>query len=183
MLPRADALSIAKRFNAWLRGELLRLPHGAVCMAATPNRDSVYPGGSKSRVSRAGNAVRQGAATAEDLAVIDTWREAHRAVLNTFQAILRTRTRGTKVVVAQRHKRKKTIFDKLQRLPRMELARMDDIAGCRLIFPTIEDLYKFRVQEGQIADARPVCYAFQARGKACEPPSPLRLSRNRRGVN
>ena len=26
----------------------------------------------------------------------------------------------------------------------MELARMDDVAGCRLIFPTIEELYSFR---------------------------------------
>jgi ppGpp synthetase/RelA/SpoT-type nucleotidyltranferase len=54
------------------------------------------------------------------------------------------RARGKKIVVAQRHKRKRTIFDKLRRLPHMELARMDDIAGCRLIFLTIDDLYSFR---------------------------------------
>ncbi len=30
------------------------------------------------------------------------------------------------------------------RLPKMELARMDDVAGCRLIFRSIEELYQFR---------------------------------------
>ena len=103
-----------------------------------------FPGGSKSRINRAGNNVRNKTATQEDLKAIEEWRAAHRGVLNTFQAILRTRTKGTNVKVAQRHKRKNTIFDKLQRLPGMELARMDDVAGCRLIFKNIRDLYKFR---------------------------------------
>ncbi len=103
-----------------------------------------FPGGSKSRVNRAGANVREGTANPEDLEVIDTWRAAHRAVLNTFQATLRNRTRGTDITVAQRHKRKKTIFGKLHRFPAMQLARMDDIAGCRLIFPGVEELCSFR---------------------------------------
>ncbi|MBK5943306.1 RelA/SpoT domain-containing protein [Halorhodospira halophila] len=105
---------------------------------------SHFPGGSKSRVNRAGDNVRKGQATFEDLSVIDEWRAAHRRVLNTFQAILRTRTQGTRIVVGQRHKRKATIFGKLNRLPDMQLARMDDVAGCRLIFQSVEDLYAFR---------------------------------------
>ncbi|MGN2248336.1 RelA/SpoT domain-containing protein [Frateuria sp. GZRR35] len=103
-----------------------------------------YPGGSKSRVNRAGEAVRAQAATPEDLVIIESWRAAHRAVLNTFQAILRTRLRGRDVIVAQRHKRKNTIFDKLRRLPGMQLARMDDVAGCRLIFKDTKELNRFR---------------------------------------
>jgi putative GTP pyrophosphokinase len=108
-----------------------------------PNRQN-FPGGSKSRVNRAGENVRAGTQTAEDLVVIEQWRAAHRAVLNTFQAILRSRTRGTGISVAQRHKRKRTIFDKLDRLPSMQLSRMDDIAGCRLIFQNVDSLVKFR---------------------------------------
>lgn len=104
-----------------------------------------FPGGSKSRVNRAGQNVRDLCATLDDFRVIDSWRAAHRGVLNTFQAILRTRTRGTKIVVAQRHKRRTTIFGKLSRFPGMQLSRMDDVAGCRLIFPTIQDLYAFRM--------------------------------------
>ncbi len=107
-----------------------------------------FPGGSKSRVNRAGQNIRDGVATPEDLHVIDEWRAAHRGVLNTFQAILRNRTRrtrGTEITVAQRHKRKRTIFDKLLRLPGMQLARMDDVAGCRLIFKNLKELYSFRI--------------------------------------
>ena len=111
-------------------------------MANVTNRN--FPGGSRERVSRAGNNVRLRRATLDDLLVIDTWRAAHRQVLNTFQAILRKRTRNTNIVVAQRHKRKRTIFDKLQRFPRMQLGRMDDVAGCRLIFSNIVDLVEFR---------------------------------------
>ncbi|WP_430910467.1 RelA/SpoT domain-containing protein [Methylobacterium sp. sgz302541] len=103
-----------------------------------------YPGGSKERVRRAGNAVRENKATIEDYNVIEEWRAAHRAVLNTFQAILRTRTRGTGIVVAQRHKRRNTIFGKLHRHKTMQLHRMDDVAGCRLIFEDIKKLYEFR---------------------------------------
>lgn len=48
---------------------------------------ATFPGGSKSRMSRAGANVRLGNATPEDLAVIEDWRAAHRGVLNTSQAI------------------------------------------------------------------------------------------------
>ncbi len=106
--------------------------------------DTTYPGGSRSRVNRAGNNVRSKVATEEDYAVIEEWRAAHRPVLNTFQAILRNRTRFNNVVVAQRHKRRRTIFNKLSRHPKMQLSRMDDVAGCRLIFDTIDQLRAFR---------------------------------------
>lgn len=108
--------------------------------------EAIFPGGSKSRVTRAGEHIRRGTATSDDLLVVEEWRAAHRGVLNTFQAILRNRTRGTKVSVAQRHKRKMTIFDKLNRIPGMQLVRMDDVAGCRLIFHSIDDLYAFRAK-------------------------------------
>lgn len=108
--------------------------------------ESKFPGGSKSRVNRAGDGVRTGSPSNEDLEVIEAWRAAHRPVLNTFQAILRTRLRGKNVIVAQRHKRKNTIFDKLQRLPTMQLSRMDDVAGCRIIFGNIQDLNEFRIE-------------------------------------
>lgn len=106
--------------------------------------ENSYPGGSKSRVNRAGDNVRLGGATQEDLAVIEEWRAAHRGVINTFQAILRNRLRGHRVTVAQRHKRRTTIFDKLNRFPGMHLARMDDVAGCRLIFRSDRELAEFR---------------------------------------
>ena len=106
--------------------------------------DKLFPGGSRKRVSRAGDAVRDKVPTAEDLVVIEQWRAAHAYVLNSFQALLRGRTRNQDVVVAQRHKRRSTITGKLRRHPQMRLHRMDDVAGCRLIFRSIEQLYEFR---------------------------------------
>lgn len=110
----------------------------------TRHMDKSFPGGSKNRVNRAGENVRLGTASLEDIAIIEEWRAAHRTVLNTFQASLRNRTRGTNVTVAQRLKRRTTIFDKLSRYQTMNLVRMDDVAGCRLIFETMEELYDFR---------------------------------------
>ena len=82
--------------------------------------------------------------TRDDIRILEEWRTAHRHVLNTFQSLLRNRTKDTDIVVAQRHKRKLTIIDKLKRYPKMRLARMDDVAGCRLIFKNLDELYKFR---------------------------------------
>lgn len=98
----------------------------------------------KGRINRAGEAIRAGSSTDDDLAVVDNWRAAHKYILNTFQASLRKRSRGTGIVVAQRLKRMKTIFDKLVRQPKMELARMHDLAGCRLIFSDLTELAEFR---------------------------------------
>lgn len=108
------------------------------------NEERRFPGGSRERVTRAGQAIREGKDSLEDLFVVESWRYAHRNVINTFQAILRSRTRGTAIVVAQRHKRRSTIFDKLTRFPKMQLGRMDDVAGCRLIFKNVPELYDFR---------------------------------------
>ncbi len=140
----AYCMGEASLFALWLdpTGSLARFSPWS--LSVLTKSESTYPGGSKERVRKAGNAVREGKATPDDLAVIDLWRAAHRPVLNTFQSILRNRTRGTKIVVAQRHKRKLTIFDKLNRIKGMQLHRMDDVAGCRMIFPTVKDLYSFR---------------------------------------
>lgn len=107
-------------------------------------KDIGFPGGSKKKVNVAGERVRKNSATARDFDIIEEWRAAHRAVLNTFQATLRGRTRNKTITVAQRHKRRRTIFDKLHRFPKMNLVRMDDIAGCRVIFENIEELYRVR---------------------------------------
>src|SRR5262245_48407140 len=88
----------------------------------------------KGQINRAGDQVRNGEATPAALTIIDNWRASHAYILNTFQAMLRNRTRATDIAVAQRLKRMRTISSKLVRQPRMQLARMDDLAGCRLIF-------------------------------------------------
>jgi len=103
-----------------------------------------FPGGSKSRINAAGVAVRAGLATSDDLLAIEEWRSAHTAVINTFQALLRSRAKAVGAEVVQRLKRKATIFDKLTRHAGMELSRMDDVAGCRIIFRDVASLTEFR---------------------------------------
>ena len=136
-----DVEPISKVFWKWLNGDSTT---GLRRAQLTNGLGHTFPGGSRQKVANAGARIREGVATDEDAAVIDTWREAHRHVINSFQSILRTRTRGTGIVVAQRHKRKRTIVDKLNRYPKMRLNRMDDVAGCRLIFDTIDELHAFR---------------------------------------
>lgn len=47
-------------------------------------QSKTFPGGSKGRVNRAGENVKNRTFSDQDLAVIDEWRSAHRNVLNTF---------------------------------------------------------------------------------------------------
>ena len=138
---RAEPEPVVIAFQQWLSGA-----HADVLrnVQLVGGMESTFPGGSRGRVNRAGDRVRHATATSDDIAVINAWREAHRHVINSFQSILRNRTRGLDVVVAQRHKRQKTISDKLTRLPKMKLSRMDDVEGCRLIFKSIKDLRRFR---------------------------------------
>lgn len=107
--------------------------------------DKAPPWGTKGLLNRAGLKIRQKEIpTAEEASAFEEWRAAHSYVLNTFKPLLWSRVRGKKIIVAQRLKRRNTIIDKLFREPKMDLARMDDIAGCRLIFEDIKSLEGFR---------------------------------------
>jgi putative GTP pyrophosphokinase len=105
------------------------------------------PWGTKGLLNRAGDKIRRGEdLSKEEQVAFEEWRAAHSYVLNTFKPLLWRRVLGKKIVVAQRLKRRSTIIDKLSREPKMELARMDDIAGCRLIFDNIPSLESFRTK-------------------------------------
>ena len=109
-------------------------------------RNQPYSVFSKKRVNRAGNNFRDQKEDEEDARVLEKWRALHRQVLDTFQRLLRNRAKHSdgKIVIAQRHKRKSAIIDKLRKLSGMNLSQMNDIAGCRLIFENTEALYEFR---------------------------------------
>jgi putative GTP pyrophosphokinase len=138
---RGDAAKLMARLEAWLDASGDWDVMGADAHPARPP-----PWGSKERINRAGKAIREGTISSEDAGYVDAWRASHRHVLNTLQAILRNRTRGKDIVVAQRLKRRITIVDKLNREPRMQLARMDDVAGCRMIFADLPSLAEFRTE-------------------------------------
>jgi ppGpp synthetase/RelA/SpoT-type nucleotidyltranferase len=101
---------------------------------------------SKNRVDQAGYRAASGTETQKDIEVIENWRAAHAQLLNTFKQILYNRANKIHCAVVQRLKRRPTIINKLSRDPEMSvrLSQMQDIAGCRIIFDKIEDLYKFK---------------------------------------
>lgn len=111
---------------------------------AGASRSYDSPKYSKGRVDRAGQRIGTNEEDPEDLIVLENWRASHANILNTFKTILYNRAKHFDVQIAQRLKRRPTILDKLQREPGMRLSRMHDIAGCRVIFSTLADLYAFR---------------------------------------
>lgn len=105
---------------------------------------NVKPEYPKGEINRAGENIRLESQSDLDLKIVENWRAAHNKVLNDWQATLRGRCKGNDIIFAQRLKRRATIFNKLSREQGMQLSRMHDIAGCRLIFKTIQELNDFR---------------------------------------
>lgn len=104
----------------------------------------VKPIYSNSRVKTAGKRIRKGTANLEDWQVFENHRRAHARTLNTHQIRLRRVADKIDFSVAQRLKRRPTIIDKLTREPNMQLSTMHDIAGCRVIFNDLNDLFAYR---------------------------------------
>ena len=111
------------------------------------DRRQIYPEYSRQRVNNSAKNIgickreHNGVVSADDEKIVENWRASHTHILNTWQVILRQRIKKKmKIYFAQRLKRKNTIYDKLQRYPNMQLARMHDIAGCRLIFANKNDM-------------------------------------------
>jgi len=87
----------------------------------------------KGEVNRAGQQLLDKTYTEYDEAksVLDSWRACHIAPLNSLQTSLRlklTKLDGN-ALVSQRLKRTQSILAKLERNPKMLLARMQDIGG------------------------------------------------------
>lgn len=74
--------------------------------------------------------------------VVDNFRAAHAFPLNTLQNNLRahSKTVDEDSIIAQRLKRFSSIFAKLSRFKTMKLAEMQDIAGCRAIVHSVDDV-------------------------------------------
>ena len=77
-----------------------------------------------------------------DFEIISNWRSAHSFPLNTFKIGLLKRAHSIdeKCIVAQRLKRLSSVTLKLQRFPEMKLTQMQDVAGCRAILSTVEQV-------------------------------------------
>lgn len=122
-------------------------------------QQDAFPMHSKTRVMNAGKRIAKKIDTTEDWDVFENWRNSHSYILNTFRATLnRNIKKGEKkrILVAQRLKRLNTIVDKLRTGRAKDLATMQDLAGCRIIFKTLKELeaYRNRIHKSQFKHER-----------------------------
>ncbi|MFB0920784.1 MAG: hypothetical protein QMB62_07880 [Oscillospiraceae bacterium] len=101
---------------------------------------------SRSEIINAGRIIKKDESTSEQIVqatkVIDNWRAAHAYPLHVFYMHLRRMASNrTEIVVAERLKRLDSITNKLRREPNMSLWTMQDLGGCRLVVPSVKDVY------------------------------------------
>ncbi len=88
--------------------------------------------------------------TDEEELCFEDFRKGHREIMNDFQSSIRQKIatnqyKNKGIIFVQRLKRRNTIINKISvRLSKMDLIRMHDIAGGRLIFPDMNTLIRFR---------------------------------------
>lgn len=99
---------------------------------------------SKSEINRAGSTVANPNIFPEErhaaLEILNNWRSSHAYPLQVISSNLR-RTNPDAIVV-QRLKRLESIVGKLERFPDMNLYRMQDLGGCRVIVDNIDQVYE-----------------------------------------
>ncbi len=107
---------------------------------------------SRSQINRFGDALRRGDINDYNTAFdsVSKWRASHLYPLNTFRATLTKKSkvialgRSVQPIVAQRLKRMPTIISKLIRNPEMELSRMQDVGGLRVIVGSLNEVYALK---------------------------------------
>lgn len=115
------------------------------------------PEHTKKEINKAGDIIRNNTASQLEqkkaLGVIDNWRSAHAYPLHVFYMNLR-RMAGKRedILVAERLKRMDSIVGKLQREKNMQLYRMQDLGGCRMVLPTLYEtcLYSNMLKKSRI---------------------------------
>lgn len=126
---------------------------------------------SRTQVNAAGTALIGANSSLEDRrrarGVVNNWRAAHSLPLERVRTELQERV-GDGALVAQRLKRLPSVEAKLLRMPTMNLARMQDIGGCRAVLPTTTDAHRLANDYAARPSIHPVAH-FQdyiARPKA-----------------
>jgi putative GTP pyrophosphokinase len=76
------------------------------------------------------------------LAIVDAWRQSHAGPLEWVTGALGRRVGpiATQCVIAQRLKRMPQIIKKLARYGNMNLARMQDLGGCRIVLSDLDQV-------------------------------------------
>lgn len=121
---------------------------------------------SKSAIDRAGDFFRDPklyqdewlARFDEPYGILAHWRSLHALPLVVITTTLRYRASrvSENTIVAQRLKRFASVSSKLVKTPGMALTRMQDIAGCRAVVSTVDEVYRLKdLYENRAARQRP----------------------------
>jgi ppGpp synthetase/RelA/SpoT-type nucleotidyltranferase len=103
---------------------------------------------SNKQINKAGKALAEADIASEEysaaLEAVNAWRSEHRFALEQFRDLLMEKARAIDInfIFASRLKKIDSIKEKLRREENMQLSKMQDIGGCRLIFSRIEDVYE-----------------------------------------
>ncbi|WP_051420639.1 RelA/SpoT domain-containing protein [Helicobacter pametensis] len=101
---------------------------------------------SKKQIQKIGDLIRKDGASAQDLEEFHRWRGLHAEIMPLMASSLRSKLKRLKLkplVFSRRLKRYPSIRSKLIRFPDMQLHRMQDIAGMRIVFAQIDTLDQF----------------------------------------
>ena len=106
---------------------------------------------SKSQLKKVGEKLRHGCTLSEqEETILAEFRSGHRKILKAFRRYHDTlhkssRWKTTEILFASRLKKRDTLIHKLRsRYQQMDLSRMNDVAGCRFIFQTQQELNAYR---------------------------------------
>lgn len=99
---------------------------------------------SGNQINKAGKTIADPFSTTEEreeaLVILNNWRAAHAYPLQVICSNLRQK--NPDAIVVQRLKRLESITGKIQRFPEMQLYKMQDLGGCRVIVDTVEQVYE-----------------------------------------
>ncbi len=101
---------------------------------------------SKNQIVKAGKVIKESSSSENEIEeatkIIDNWRAAHAFPLQVIYCYLKRKYPKKEYIIAQRLKRLYSIIKKLEREPTMNLWTMQDLGGCRVVVPKVEDVYK-----------------------------------------
>lgn len=102
---------------------------------------------SGSKIQKAGKILATSDSMSEEykdaLIVLNNWRASHAYPLHVVTTSLKHQnSQNPQAIIVQRLKRLDSILGKIERFPTMNLYKMQDIGGCRVILDSIDDVYK-----------------------------------------
>ena len=96
---------------------------------------------SKTKIKTIGSHIKNSSFSQDDLSIFSEWRSSH-AILTRELAKTLKRKSIKNSIISRRLKRQPSIFAKLTRYPQMQLNRMQDIGGVRIILKNQKEVYK-----------------------------------------